>query len=93
MNITTTQKSNDKGTTKITAKGMGRQKTVTYDHAYSNDANHGRAAAALIQYVHSTMHPLTQQNGDDIRQAAVRSIDAGASTHTRHSATVHRFEV
>lgn len=66
----------------IVARGMGKQKSTRVDQSRSTDANHGIAAANLILHVSGTMHPLTQQNGDHLGSAAVRSIDAGASTHT-----------
>jgi hypothetical protein len=94
MNITTTYKTNGQGRSQILAKGMGRQKTISFDASKSSDWNHGTAAGALIIHVNSTLHPLERQNGDDLRRAAVRSIDGGYSTHdSNESGTVHRFVV
>jgi len=47
--ITTTYKTNAKGTGQIVAKGGGKQKTVSYDHGKSINQNHGSAAAVLFK--------------------------------------------
>jgi hypothetical protein len=87
MNITTTQKSNAAGATKITAVGGGRQKTVSYDHSLSNDQNHGAAVAALILAKREEMGITAS-----IEQI-VAHIDAGKATHVGHSTAVHRFSL
>lgn len=93
MRIVTTYK-NVNGTPKVVAKGMGVQKTTNWDLSKSTDWNHGTAAGALILHKSSTMHPLTQQNGDHLGSAAVRSIKAGASTHeASDDGTRHVFNV
>lgn len=78
----------------IVARGMDTQKTTRWDQSKSTDQNHGIAAANLILAKSAKMHPLTQQNGDHLGSAAVRSIDAGASTHTSSDdGQRHVFEV
>lgn len=47
MRIVTTYKTNANGRAQILAKGNGKQKTVSYDHAQSMDWNHGNAAGTL----------------------------------------------
>lgn len=47
MRITTTYKTNAKGTGQILARGNGKQRTVAYDQALSSRANHGSAAGTL----------------------------------------------
>lgn len=48
MNITTRHTSNSKGTGQVLARGGGKQRTLTWDHAASSDTNHGRAAGELL---------------------------------------------
>lgn len=48
MQITTTYRTDDSGRGKITAKGFGKQRTVSYDPAKSAARNHGEAAATLL---------------------------------------------
>lgn len=80
MNIVTTLTHTDKGRPQIVAKGGKKQKTVNYDHALSHDANHGIAAAALVQRL-----------GEADVLSAVESIDAGTATHTTETGARHRF--
>lgn len=94
MNITTKYQTHPtSGRSQILARGLGgRQKTTSYDDALSMAQNHGRAAAALIEHVQRTAPEL--QYGDDICANAVRSIDAGNSTHTMNdSGSVHKFSI
>jgi hypothetical protein len=48
LNITTTYRTTATGAGRITAKGQGKQRTVSYDPALSVDANHGAALGALV---------------------------------------------
>ncbi len=91
MKITTQYVTNNSGTGQIKAKGMGRQATVTYNQSKSKDWNHGTAAGALILVVQRKNPEL--QYGDRIDLNAVRSIDAGYSTHTLNDNQTHTFEV
>jgi hypothetical protein len=92
MNITTTYKTNASGTGQIVARGLGgKQKTTTFDHSRSVDANHGIAAAALIQHVQRTSPEL--QYGDNICSNVVRSLDAGYGEHTVGDDGKHRFDL
>lgn len=76
----------------IVASGMGRQKSTRFDQSKSSDANHGIAAANLIIHTQAVSPEL--QYGDNIISSAVRSLDAGASTHkSNDSGTVHIFDV
>lgn len=94
MHIITTYGTTPQGAGKVTAKGMGKQKTTRWDASKSTEWNHGTAAGALIIAVSESMHPLTQQNADNLRVSAVRSIDSGHSTHTQNdSGTRHVFDV
>lgn len=52
ITVTTTYKTNAKGTGQIVAKGAGRQKTLNYNHEKSISQNHGAAAAALVKMLH-----------------------------------------
>lgn len=93
MNITTKYR-NVNGTPKVTATLNGKQKTLAWDLSKSTDWNHGTAAGAVILHVSSTMHPLTQQNGDHLGTSVVRSLDNGYGEHTASDdGTVHRFNV
>lgn len=47
VTITTTYKVNDKGAGRITAKGNGKQRTISYDHSRTPEQNHGDAAGTL----------------------------------------------
>ena len=65
--ITTTMTSNASGRSQIVAKGHGRQRTVSYDHAKNLDANMGAAAGALLDVLlddrqrAKIMHPSGRQ--------------------------------
>lgn len=48
MNITTVQTSNAQGATVVTAKGMGRQRTVKADPARTPEVNAASAVGALF---------------------------------------------
>lgn len=45
--ITTTIAHTSTGATRIVAKGKGKQRTISYDHATSHDRQHGEAAGTL----------------------------------------------
>lgn len=46
--ITTAHTSNASGRGQVIAKGHGKQRTVSWNHAVSVDANHGAALGALL---------------------------------------------
>lgn len=48
MRIVTTYKTNNNGTGQIVAKGGGKQRTLTYDHARSARENHRTAMILLV---------------------------------------------
>jgi len=92
MRVRTRYKSNAEGTGQIVATLGNRQKTVTYDHARSNAANHGLAAGAVIIHTQRTAPEL--QYGDNIVSNVIRSLDAGYGSHdSSEDGTVHVFEV
>lgn len=47
MNIRTRVTHTDSGSTKVKATGAGKQRTISYDHERSHDANMGEAAGTL----------------------------------------------
>lgn len=48
LTITTTYRADASGKGRVTAKGHGKQRTVSYDPAVSSDANHGAALGSLL---------------------------------------------
>ena len=46
--VNTVQSSTPTGAGKVTAKAMGKQRTVRVDHARSTEANHASAVGALL---------------------------------------------
>lgn len=46
--ITTTHTSNVNGRSQVKATGQGKQRTISWNHADSNDRNHGTAAGTLL---------------------------------------------
>jgi hypothetical protein len=49
MTITTKYTTTSTGAGRILAKGNGKQKTLPYDHAFSDKRNHGLAAGELAK--------------------------------------------
>jgi len=58
------------GTPKVLAKGHGRQKTISYDHSKSHEANYGAAAGALLNLLTT-----------DLQQAKVKHPSGGQRVH------------
>ena len=51
LTITTTQASTATGAGKVTAKAMGKQRTVRVDHSRTPEANHAAAVGALMAVI------------------------------------------
>lgn len=51
FNITTVQSSTPTGAGKVTAKAMGKQRTVRVDHSRTPEANHAAAVGALMAVI------------------------------------------
>lgn len=66
MNITTTQGSNANGTTTVTAKAHGKQRTIKSDPALSTEVNHATAVGTLANVLL-----------DDRQQAMLRHPSGG----------------
>jgi len=80
--ITTTYRTDDSGKGKVTAKGHGKQRTVSYDPARSVDANHGLALGALLDVL-----------TDDRQQAMLRHPSARQRVTTEGTMTGAKWSV
>lgn len=70
--ITTTYKTNAKGTGQIVAKGGGKQRTINYDHSKSVRENHREAAGALAGRLGKSLFPHTEAIRSDNGTATFR---------------------
>jgi hypothetical protein len=67
MKITTQYRTDGNGKGKVTAKAMGKQRTVVYDHSSTPDVNHARAAGVFLndfgtdEEKAKMMHPSARQ--------------------------------
>jgi len=81
FSITTTVTSNASGRAQVKATGHGKQRTVSLDHARSDDWNRGAAAGALLAVLVSdeqrakVLHP---SGGQRVR---VQSLTDGGGKH------------
>lgn len=78
MNITTRHTSNASGRGQVIAKGGGRQRTISWDHAKSADHNHGAAAGTLIRALNGR---IGQPALDDLMSHIVHTVNDDGS-HT-----------
>lgn len=65
MIIRTAYKTNAKGTSQITAKGGGHQRTVPFNPAWSTARNHGNAAGTLAQMLGLDWHDGIEHDSND----------------------------
>lgn len=70
FSIITSMQHTSTGTPKVLAKGHGRQKTISYDHSMSHEANYGAAAGALLNLL-----------TDERQQAMVKHPSGGQRVH------------
>jgi hypothetical protein len=72
------------GSSRIVAKGYGKQKTITFDDSKSFDYNHGAAAGALLSVVLSD-----EQKAKLRHPSGIRRLTHEAHDNARHTFTVN----
>lgn len=72
--IRTKHTSNASGRGQVIAKGHGRQRTVSWDHSRSSDANHALATGALLNVL-----------ADERQQAILRHPSGGQRVQWEHN--------
>lgn len=81
FNITTLHTSNASGRAQVRATGHGKQRTVSLDHAKSDDANRGAAVGALLNVLCDDKQRAKLRHPSAAQRVRVKSLTDGGGKH------------
>lgn len=79
--ITTAHVSNANGRAQVVAKGHGKQRTISLDHAKSNDRNRGAAVGALLDVLLDDRQKAMLRHPSGGKRVTVESVSDGGGRH------------
>lgn len=79
--ITTTVTSNANGRAQVVAKGHGKQRTISLDHALSDEQNRAHACAALLDVLTTKRQQAKLRHPSAKQRIRVKSLTDGGGKH------------
>lgn len=81
ITLTTTVTANASGRAQVVAKGHGKQRTISLDHALSDEANRAHAAGALLDVLTTPRQQAMLRHPSGGQRVRVKSISDGGGRH------------